>query len=186
MNSLYGNYRTRKFTDIFPNVDTFITGYTNNGITTTISQDSAKTLYYLLYSKYGNSHIANSDENQFQYKVWSTIYMYGPTWEKRIEIQKNLREMSEDDLVKGSKQILNHSYNPSTTPSTSTLEELITINEQNTSNYKRGKIDAYSFLWDLLDTDVTNEFISKFSSLFLIIVEPQLPLWYVTDLNEEE
>lgn len=79
MNSLYGNYRTRKFTDIFPNVDTFITGYTNNGITTTISQDSAKTLYYLLYSKYGNSHIANSDENQFQYKVWSTIYMYGPT-----------------------------------------------------------------------------------------------------------
>lgn len=94
--------------------------------------------------------------------------------------------MSEDDLVKGSKQILNHSYNPSTTPSTATLEELTTINEQNTSNYKRGKIDAYSFLWDLLDTDVTNEFISKFNSLFLIIVEPQLPLWYVTDLNEEE
>ena len=54
--------------------------------------------------------------------------------------------MSEDDLVKGSKQIVNHSYNPSTAPSTSTLEELTTINEQNTNNYKKGKLDAYAFL----------------------------------------
>ena len=186
LNSLYGNYRTRKFTDIFPDVETFLQNYNDNGIQTTISDDSATTLYYLLYSKYGNSHIANSDENQFQYKIWSTIFMYGPAWERRLEIQDTLRSMSEDDLIKGSKQIVNHSYNPSTAPSTSTLEELTTINEQNTNNYKKGKLDAYAFLWDLLATDVTSEFINKFKSLFLVIVEPQLPLWYVTDLNEEE
>ena len=185
-NSLYGNYRTRKFTDIYPDVTTFTNDYNNIGIPTTITSENISTLYYLLYAKYGNSHIANSDETQFKYKIWSTIFMYGPAWERRLEIQDTLRSMSEDDLIKGSKQIVNHSYNPSTAPSTSTIEELTTINEQNTNNYKKGKLDAYAFLWDLLATDVTSEFINKFKSLFLVIVEPQLPLWYVTDLNEEE
>ena len=184
--SLYGNYRTRKFTDIYPDVTTFTNDYNNIGIPTTITSENISTLYYLLYAKYGNSHIANSDETQFKYKLFGTVFSYGPTWEKRLDMQNELRTMSDDDLIKGSKQIVNHSYNPSTTPSTATLEELTTINEQNTNNYKRSKLDAYAFLWDLLATDVTTEFINKFKSLFLIIVEPQLPLWYVTELNQEE
>lgn len=184
--SLYGNYRTRKFTDIYPDVTTFTNDYNNIGIPTTITSENISTLYYLLYAKYGNSHIANSDETQFKYKLFGTVFSYGPTWEKRLDMQNELRTMSDDDLIKGSKQIVNHSYNPSTAPSTATLEELTTINEQNTNNYKRSKLDAYAFLWDLLATDVTTEFINKFKSLFLVIVEPQLPLWYVTELNQEE
>ena len=184
--SLYGNYRTRKFTDIYPDVTTFTNDYNNIGIPTTITSENISTLYYLLYAKYGNSHIANSDETQFKYKLFGTVFSYGPTWEKRLDMQNELRTMSDDDLIKGSKQIVNHSYNPSTAPSTSTLEELTTINEQNTNNYKRSKLDAYAFLWDLLATDVTTEFINKFKSLFLVIVEPQLPLWYATELNQEE
>ena len=184
--SLYGNYRTRKFTDIYPDVTTFTNDYKNIGIPTTITSENISTLYYLLYAKYGNSHIANSDETQFKYKLFGTVFSYGPTWEKRLDMQNELRTMSDDDLIKGSKQIVNHSYNPSTAPSTATLEELTTINEQNTNNYKRSKLDAYAFLWDLLATDVTTEFINKFKSLFLVIVEPQLPLWYVTELNQEE
>ena len=184
--SLYGNYRTRKFTDIYPDVTTFTNDYNNIGIPTTITSENISTLYYLLYAKYGNSHIANSDETQFKYKLFGTVFSYGPTWEKRLDMQNELRTMSDDDLIKGSKQIVNHSYNPSTSPSTATLEELTTINEQNTNNYKRSKLDAYAFLWDLLATDVTTEFINKFKSLFLVIVEPQLPLWYLTELNQEE
>lgn len=184
--SLYGNYRTRKFTDIYPDVTTFTNDYNNIGIPTTITSENISTLYYLLYAKYGNSHIANSDETQFKYKLFGTVFSYGPTWEKRLDMQNELRTMSDDDLIKGSKQIVNHSYNPSTAPSTATLEELTTINEQNTNNYKRSKLDAYAFLWDLLATDVTTEFINKFKSLFLVIVEPQLPLWYLTELNQEE
>ena len=86
LNSLYGNYRTRKFTDIFPDVETFLQNYKNNGIQTTISDESATTLYYLLYSRYGNSHIANSDETQFKYKLFGTVFSYGPTWEKRLDM----------------------------------------------------------------------------------------------------
>lgn len=183
--SLYGNYRTRKFTDVYGDVDKFLEDYNNIGIKPTITEESATTLFYLLYARYGNSHIANSDENQFKYKVFSTIFMYGPTWEKRLDIQNKLRNLTESELVSGSKQIVNHSFNPSTEPSTSTLEELTTINDQNTSHYKKSKLDAYNLLLGLLQTDVTDEFISKFKKLFLVITEPQLPLWYITDIEED-
>lgn len=182
--SVYGNYRTRKFTDIFEDVSAFISEYSASGIPTTISTESATTLYYLLYARYGNSHIANNDETQFRYKLWSIIYQYGPTWEKKLEIQKTIRGMSESDLRMASKSINNLSMNPSSAPSTSSLEELDTINQQSTDSYSVGKIDAYGKLWDLLVADVTEQFLTKFRKLFLIVVEPQLPLWYTTEVSE--
>lgn len=179
--SLYGNYRTRKFTDIWEEVDAFIDDYNSVGIKPTITEETASTLYYLLYARYGNSHIASSDENQFKYKVFSTIFMYGPTWEKRLEIQQKLREMDEEELRESAKAIYNHSFNPSTAPSTDTLEELSTINDQNVTKHRRSKTDAYALLIGLLETDVTEDFLSKFKKLFLTVVTPELPLWYVTE-----
>lgn len=184
--SLFGNFITRKFTDIYPDAETFLDEYKNNGMPTLISDSSAVTLYYLLYARYGNSHIANTDENQFAYKVWSTIFMYGPTWEKRLDVQLKLRNLSDEELRLGTKQINNHAYNPGTAPSTGTLDELNYINEQGTLNYKKGKVDAYVWLMDALKTDVTKSFIDKFEDLFIAIVEPSRPLWYITDIEEDE
>lgn len=185
--SLYGNYRTKKFTDYFPNVSSFKTEFEDSPIKADFQSDTTvDTLYYLLYARYGNSTIASSDPNQFKFKLWTIIFSYGPSWEKRLDIQKELRGLTENDLIAGSTQIYNHSYNPSTAPSTSTLDELTTINEQNTQKQKRSKLDAYSFLWDLLDTDVTTEFLNRFQGLFLKIVEPELPLWYVTNISQED
>ena len=185
-NSVYGNYRTRTFTDIYPNVEDFIKDYTYNGIKTTITTDSITTLYYLLYARYGNSHIVNSDENQFKYRLFSTIFMYGPTWEKRLDVQDKLRGLTDKELIEGTKQINNHSYNPSTEPSTNDTEELPTTNEQTSTKYKKSKMDAYAILIALLETDVTEEFVAKFKKLFLSIVEPQNPLWYITEQGEQD
>ena len=184
--SVYGSYRTRTFTYIYPKVEDFIKDYTYNGIKTTITTDSITTLYYLLYARYGNSHIVNSDENQFKYRLFSTIFMYGPTWEKRLDVQNKLRGLTDKELIEGTKQINNHSYNPSTEPSTSDTEELPTTNEQTSTKYKKSKMDAYAILIALLETDVTEEFVAKFKKLFLSIVEPQNPLWYITEQGEQD
>ena len=181
-NSLYGNYRQVKFTDVWKDVNSFLTEYQNNGIKTTISQQSAQTLYYLLYSRFGNSTIASSDTNRFKYDVWGTIFSYGPTWEKRLEIQEKLRGLSDDELFTGATQIFNHAYNPGTAPSTSTLDELTAINEQNTNKNKKDKLNAYAMLMSLLEIDVTQQFLDKFKKLFLTVVQPELPLWYATDV----
>ena len=181
-NSLYGNYRQVKFTDVWKDVNSFLTEYQNNGIQTTISQQSAQTLYYLLYSRFGNSTIASSDTNRFKYDVWGTIFSYGPTWEKRLEIQEKLRGLSDDELFTGATQIFNHAYNPGTAPSTNTLDELTAINEQNTNKNKKDKLNAYAMLMSLLETDVTQQFLDRFKKLFLTVVQPELPLWYTTDV----
>ena len=184
-NTDYQVYRTNTFQEIWDSAAKFVAEYKANGIKTTITDDNCTTLYYLLYAKYGNNPIASSDENRFKYAVWATIFKYGPTWEKRLEIQDKLRALSEDDLLRSGKSIFNHAYNPSTEPSTGSLEELPGINEQNTNQYVKSKIDAYGSLMEILRTDVTEQFLGEFKKLFKICLVEN-PLLYVTDLKEGE
>ena len=186
---LYGNYRNLKFTGVWESVEDFLSDYEDSPIkingNSPISEESASTLFYLLYARYGNSTIASYDINQFKFKVFMLIFQYGPTWQKRLDIQEKLRNMSEEDLRESAKAIYNHSYNPSTDPSTDTLDELLTINDQNVTKHKRSRTDAYALLLSLLETDVTGEFLDRFKNLFLKVVAPEKPLWYITDLDIE-
>ena len=184
--SLYGNFRTKTFANIYTELKTFKEDYADNGIPTTISDANLTTLYYLLYARYGNSNVASSDENQFKYKLFSIIYMYGPAWQKRLEIQKKLMEMSDEAMLKGSTAIYNTALNPSQAPSTETIEELNYINSQNTTKYKKGKLEGYAALYSLIETDVTEAFIGKFKKLFITVVEPDYPLWYTTTTEGEQ
>lgn len=184
--NLLPQYDTKLFSDFYETVNDFCYDYQHVGIPTTISVDNAKTLYYLLYAKYGNSPIANFDETQFKYKLFSVIFMYGPAWESKLEIQGRIRNLlsnpsDETNLLQGAKAIYNHALNPETDPSTASLEELTYINEQNTTNYKKSKMDAYGQVWNLIVTDVTAQFLAKFNDCFKKFVKPANPLIYVTD-----
>ena len=96
---MFPQYDTKLMTEVWNDASSFLTDYQNVGIPTTISNQNATTLYYLLYAKYGNTPIANYDENQWKYKVFSIIYQYGPTWEKRLDIQTTLRGLQIADLI---------------------------------------------------------------------------------------
>lgn len=181
--NLLPQYDTKLFTDIYETADDFVADYNEinlGGLTTA----NVTKLFYLLYGKFGNSPIANLDENQFKYKLFSVVFMYGPAWEKRLDIQDKVRQLSADDLLQGAKAVHNHALNPETDPSTASLEELTYINEQNTTNYKKSKMDAYGQLWNLVATDVTEEFLARFNDCFKKFVKPANPLIYVTDDEE--
>ena len=180
-NSMFPEYNTNLFTDIYDNVNDFVYDYNNCGFPRTIQAENVATLYYLLYARYGNSPIANLDVNQFKYKVFGIIWQYGPTWEKRLDIQNKLRTIIDTDLLKGAKAIYNHALNPETTPKTGDLDELDYINEQNTTNYKKSEMDAYMQLWDLLATDVTEDLIRRFEPLFNRFVKPVRHPLYVSE-----
>ena len=186
--SYYGGYRTRTFSDIFPSFEEFETAYHATPLKIKFSGEglpglSLSQLFYMLYAHYGNSHIAYSDENQFVYYMWSIIYQYGPTVIKERYIQDKLRDLKDEELMIGGKAIYNHSYNPSTAPSTSTMEELLTINDQNTTNYKKSQMEGYATLLALLEKDVIDEFIHKFKRLFIKVLAPDYPLLYSTEAN---
>lgn len=178
-------YETLTFAEIFPQFDVFKEAYDENELAQPLKDSNVKVLYYLLYAKYGNSSIANYDINQFMYKVWSIIFKYGPTWEKRLEIQEKARALTDEELMSGSKAIYNHAFNPGDEPSTGSLEELDYINEQNTTNYKRSKIESYQLLWELLKTDVTEAFLLQFKNLFLKVVEPVTSRIYISEEDDE-
>ena len=159
-------------------VDAFVAEAQGSGIPLMISEETTRTLYWLLLAEYANSTIANADEGQFKNRLFATIFRYGPTWEKRLEIQKRIRELTQEEIERGGKQIYNEAEHPGTLPSTSSLEELLLISKQNTVNYKRDKLSAYGSVLALLKTDVTAEFIDRFRPLFLKCVAPQHPLLY--------
>ena len=98
--------------------------------------------------------------------------------------------------------INNHAYNPSTAPTTQTTNELDYIDQQqvakgsNTSTVSgtdsqttgqvvtKSKMDAYAQLWDLVATDVTNDYIAKFKNCFKQFVAPERRMIYVTEDEE--
>ena len=316
MNKMFPQYDTKLMTEVWSDASGFLADYQNVGIPTTISNQNATTLYYLLYAKYGNTPIANYDENQWKYKVFSIIYQYGPTWEKRLDIQTTLRGLQISDLIDNggytthgsqsgsetssktgsdnntrtlnttekntgtsalantgtdttastgtqsvartgtvgttgeTEDIKNHAFNPSTAPAQNAYSPLNYINEQNatknnanstvtnnltdtttndlenqtthnttsttTNDLSRsdtgtikddrtitdsssaenssqnetttvmtaGKLKAYEQLLELLDTDVTGDFINKFKVCFKQFVMPERHMIYVTKDEE--
>ena len=57
-NSYYGNYRTRTFSEIYPEKLQFIADY-NQTFPNTMNENDLVNLYYLLMARYMNSHIIN-------------------------------------------------------------------------------------------------------------------------------
>lgn len=185
INSYYGSYRTRTFADIFPSYEDFRNAYEETALKIEFNDYlSLEQLYLMLYAHYGNSHVAYTDENQFKYYMWAIIYQHGPVMLKNREIQIRLTQLSEDEITKGGHAIYNHAFNPSTEPSTNTLRELEYINDQNTTNYVKSKLEGFAALKDLLDNDVVDDFIHKFKRLFIKVLAPDYPLLYATEQED--
>ena len=184
--TLYGQDRTKTFANTWDNVDAFLNDYTSIGIPTTISNSNASILYYILYARFANSHIASSDPTRFKYNLFSIIWQYGPTWQKKLEIQKSLRELNDEQIMEGARQIYNNASNPSNDPGNFTDNELQFINNQNVTKNRKGKLESYAILINLLEEDVTENFIIKFKKLFKSIVMPEIPLIYITEQGEED
>ena len=183
--SSWVEYNTLLFTDVWDEVAKFIKDYQTSGIPTTISKDSATTLFYLLYARYGNTPISAMDEYQWTTRIFSIIFQYGPTWEKKLEIQQKIRALTINDLKKGATTIYNKALNPETAPSTVDTEEINYVNEQNVSKVQKNDSQAYAEWMSLLEEDVTGYFLRKFDGCFKKIVRPEKTLEYVTEDDYE-
>ena len=114
-------YETKTFCDVWEEAEDFLNDLDDSPFSDVISTANQTLLYYLLYAKYGNSPIANRDENQFKYKVFGTIFQYGPTWQKRLSIQDTLRSLTEQQILAGEIEAL--TGNDTSSGSRNTSEE---------------------------------------------------------------
>ena len=97
---------------------------------------------------------------------------------EKKSLQSQILTSPLDKFKVGGKVIYNNALNPNVAPSTDTLTELPYINNQNTNNYVKSDAESIQIKWELLDDKLETEFLAKFKSLFLKIVNPTVPLWY--------
>lgn len=179
-------YNTATFMEVFPDFASFKDVFDNDFdkyAKDCISEVNLKTLFFLLLSRYAGNPVVNYSIDIFKSKIVGITFQKGPTWEKRLALQKKLRDLTEDDLLSGAKTIFNKALHDESEPSTDTDEYLTYINSQDVSKQKRSKLDAYSYLQDVLETDVTEEFIKSYAKLFSKFVSPTVLRVYE---NEEE
>lgn len=164
--TLYYGSTNRTFNDIFPDFDTFKTQYNKTAFAGAVSDDELQIIYALLSGEFRNSPVANDDENQFEARVFSIIWRSGPAWARKVALQKTIREMTDDELKKGSTEIYNHATNPSTAPSTLSTQILNYITDQNSTIRIRNPQEAYALLQRIIVDDVSTYFIESFRPLF--------------------
>ena len=189
MGNMLPMYNTKTFSQIFPTSSDFSSCIKNDFeeyAKYSLTDASIKTLYWCLFARYADNPIVNMSENNFKAKIVAIVFAKGPTWERKLALQKSLRELTDDELQKGAKTIFNRAAHDETEPGTDTDTELAYINSQDVSKHNRGKLDAYAYLMDVLKNDVTEEFIREFAKLFSKFVSPNVTRIYVTDLDEEE
>ena len=179
----FGNYYSVTFGDLFPSPEDFIKDYKDSSLSAgknTVSDDALTQLYYILWARYGNSHFNSLNNENIKGSIFSLIYMYGPTWERRIELQNKIRKLTDEEIITGSSTKHTHAD----TPGTLTRDSLNYIDEENTTTYKKGKIEGLALAQELLSADVTKEFINKFQYLFIRVALPYAPLYYETEIEE--
>lgn len=187
--SRFGVYNTRTFSQIFPSVAEFTAKY-NFWVPEPYrfaDSTSLNTLFFLLYGRYGNSHIGNEvDENQFIAEVMSILFQHGTIWEAKLQAQNKIRKWKEEDIMTGSQELHNAAYNPAQ-ETTEPGKEILTINQQNTSRRTRDKMNAYAMWQAMMDADFTEELLARFAPLFAKIINPvgaELYYTYTEEPNE--
>ena len=181
-------YNTKIFSEIYPDFDTFKHDFDEefgSYAKDCISATSLKTLYWMLYSRYASNPIVNYSVINFRAKIVSITFQKGPTWERKLALQKTLRDLSDEDLLTGARTIFNRAAHPEDAPSTDTDIELTYLNSQDVSKQRRSKLDAYSYLNDVLKTDVSEDFIQAYKHLFSKFVSPTITRIYENDIEEE-
>lgn len=186
------DYYHGTFQEVWEKASDFVTDYQTSGVNTSaqaagfnqITDAELTMIYYLLYSRYGNNPYASDDLYRFKYSLFSTIFMYAPTWLKRMDVQNKLRNLTDDELINGTISIMSNAATPG--ESKAPTELINGINTQNVASTKKSKIAAYADLVDLLKTDVTDQFLDKFKKLFLYVVAPQFPYLYKNKIIQED
>jgi hypothetical protein len=195
--SYFQQFDNITLSELFPNVEIFKEEYTNSGLPLTfnvegietakqyLSDDTLSTIYVLLMGRYADSTIkAYNTYGAFKTRFFTRIWQHGPTWKTKLDIQNKLRAMGIDDgsdIYKGGSAIYNSALNPSTSPSSQTLEELDYINSQNVTKYKKSKIEGLAALTELLKNDVTEAFLRRFEDLFKSIIYSGRTLLYESE-----
>lgn len=137
-------------------------------------------IYIVLMGEYMTSPIKSYSPEQFEIKLMTIVADRGPEYERLLDIQKDLLSMSPEDLSLAQEAIYNTALNPA--KSLTKDDEIIrTVNQQNTTRQKRGKLNAYAALTELMDSNITKRFLKYFDHLFKTVLTGTEVLYFTEE-----
>ena len=176
------------FSQIWEDADAFLADYENyeDNIDDLNKVDDkyVKLTWQLIASKYANTPIRSNSPEQFKLSVFGIMFSETPTWVKKLELQKTIRDMTESDLTTGETSVSNEATNPDEQPTSQTLDELNYINRQHVQKQKRSKIQAYALQMGMIESDLSESYVRRFASLFARVWVPASYI-YVTEEGDE-
>lgn len=190
--TLFQSFDNITFSQLWETADDFITTYNITGLPKEpyVDDETLKLIWVLMIGRFADSTIKPYNTyGAFKVRFMSRVWQYAPTWKKKLDIQNKLRALSLEDgseLFIGGSAIYNSAMNPGTQPNTQTTDELDFINQQNTTKYKKSKIEGLALLSDLLKNDVTEQFLSRFDDFFKTIIYSGRELLYANYIDEGE
>ena len=177
------------FSEMWETSESFVNTYKQVGFPQTfeggnyVTDDDLTLIWLLLIGRFADSTIKPFNTyGAFQVRFMSRVWQHAPAWKKKLDIQNKLRSMSLEsgELFEGSKAIYNSALNPSTPLPTDGSEELDFINNQNVTKHKKSKIEGLALLNDLLENDVTEQFLRRFDDFFKTIIYTGKEYKYIT------
>lgn len=193
--SYFQSFDNVTFSQLWTTADDFAEAYKETGLPQTynnsdgttgtyVDDETLKLIWLLMIGRFADSTIKPYNTyGAFKIRFMSRIWQHAPAWKKELDIQNRLRSMSLDDgspIYEGSKAIYNTALNPGTQP---TEEELNYINSQNTTKYKKSKLEGLAILTDLMKNDVTETFLRRFDDFFKTIIYSGRTLYYENEVE---
>lgn len=180
--SLVRKSNQRRFFDIYNKADDFLSDLNDNYSffkPSDMTDDYLTKTYWLVAARFGDQAIAGyDDEGRWKLRLFQALNQYGPTWEKKSELQKSIRALSLEQLKETGKVINNTALNPNNEPTT---DELDFISSQYTSKSTMSNIDALNLQYLALNDDLDRDYTDHFKTLFSKFLLPDSPLYLYKD-----
>ena len=176
---------TRIFSDIYPDMESFkedVTKYSKIKMTDEEQED----LFFMIYSRYGNSNLRYTDEFLFSLRLFNHINIFYPKVLAIKRDQIKLRESTDAELQYGGKTIQNQAQHNTADIANDTSLGVPQIDGQTVSILERSKLGVLQerlFSYTSGEEDV---FLKDMYILFVQVIAPLSDLLFATHPFDEE
>lgn len=164
-------FLTKTFYEQYPNADKFVEMWNASPFNIeAMSQQEIENLYYQLVSEYMMSHFAFIEPLQIDLQVAKTIYNYYPNLQKKLQLQQQIIQMTDQDLQDGNIAINSSMSNPDTDEISPSDASLPYTSQKSLQTRKYSKPDRYTRQYNLLVDGLYDVFIKRFKPLFITLI----------------
>lgn len=164
-------FLTKTFYEKYPNSTVFLDMWNVSPFKiNTITNEEITEIYNHLVTEYMMSHFKFIEQLQIDLQVAHLIHNYYPNVKKRLELQKQMLTLTDEELAQGGLLIQSDMVNPDTDEITPLGDDLPFTSKKSIQTKKHSKLDRIARQYSLIIDGIYDTFITRFKDLFITLV----------------